>query len=324
MKLLTIILVAILQSMPFLNQLQKRDSILIADQLEYGVTVEQASDTVLVGWPQIAQPEFIKDVYTVSGWKIDTLNMQKGDVRSYSLKGSFVIQPFAEGEYELPSIYVVRLHRDGSTDTLRFKPLPMEVTTIPIDTTTFVPHDIRPQIKYPVTFAEVFPWVIGFVGGVLLVTILVCLLLLGGKRKEDGPVYKEPAHITALRKMDKFRSNKYWVPEKQKQFYSGVTDALREYIAARYGVGAMEMTSAEIFDGLKGSDIPSGLYGELKELFERADFVKFAKYVASDEENAGVLPLGVRFVTETYVPEEEEISQQNTVISSEVERSKKQ
>ena len=36
--------------------------------------------------------------------------------------------------------------------------------------------------------------------------------------------YKEPAHITALRKMDKFRSNKYWVPEKQKQFYSGVTD----------------------------------------------------------------------------------------------------
>jgi hypothetical protein len=323
MKLLTIILVTLLQSMPFLNQLQKRDSILIADQLEYGVTVDQASDTVLVGWPQIAQPEFIKDVYTISGWKIDTLNMTKGDVRSYSLKGSFVIQPFAEGEYELPPIYVVRLHRDGSTDTLRFKPLPMEVTTIPIDTTTFVPHDIRPQIKYPVTLAEVFPWVIGFVGGVLLVTILVCVILLGGKRREEGPVYKEPAHITALRKMDKFRSNKFWVPEKQKQFYSGVTDALREYIAARYGVGAMEMTSAEIFDGLKGSDIPPGLYGELKELFERADFVKFAKYVASDEENAGVLPLGVRFVTETYVPEEEEISPQNTVISSEVERSKK-
>ena len=56
MKLLTLILVALLQSMPFLNQLQKRDSILIADQLEYGVTVDQASDTVLIGWPQIAQP----------------------------------------------------------------------------------------------------------------------------------------------------------------------------------------------------------------------------------------------------------------------------
>ncbi|MBR0361054.1 MAG: hypothetical protein IIX35_01595, partial [Paraprevotella sp.] len=38
-----------------------------------------------------------------------------------------------------------------------------------------------------------------------------------------------------------------WVPEKQKAFYSGITDALREYIAARYGISAMEMTTAEIF-----------------------------------------------------------------------------
>jgi hypothetical protein len=232
--------------------------------------------------------------------------MTKGQIRSYSLKGSFVIQPFAEGEYELPPLYVVRLHRDGSTDTLRFKSMPLEVTTIPIDTTTFVPHDIRPQITYPVTFAEVFPWVLAFVGGVLLIGAVVCLIMIGGKRRNEGPVYREPAHITALRKMDRYRSNKYWAPEKQKQFYSGITDALREYIAARYDVGAMEMTSAEMFHALKGSDIPPGLYGELKELFERADFVKFAKYVASDEENATVLPLGVRFVTETYVPEEEE------------------
>ncbi|MBO4434115.1 MAG: hypothetical protein J5769_01510 [Bacteroidales bacterium] len=308
MKLLTLILVALLQGMPFLNQLQKRDSILIADQLEYGVTIDQASDTVMIGWPQIPSPELMTDIYTIGGWKIDTLNMQKGQIRNYSLKGSFVIQPFADGVFELPPISVLRLHRDGSVDTLTFRSMPMEVTTIQIDTTTFVPHDIRPQITYPVTFAEVFPWVIGFIGAVLLVAIVVCLILIGGGRRVIGPVYKEPAHITALRKMDKFRSNKYWVPEKQKQFYSGITDALREYIAARYGVGALEMTSAEIFDGLKGSDIPPGLYGELKELFERADFVKFAKYVATDEENATVLPLGVRFVTETYIPEEEEIS----------------
>ena len=37
-------------------------------------------------------------------------------------------------------------------------------------------------------------------------------------------------------------------------------DALREYIVARYGVGAMEMTTAEIFEDLKGSGIPEELY----------------------------------------------------------------
>jgi hypothetical protein len=35
----------------------------------------------------------------------------------------------------------------------------------------------------------------------------------------------------ALRELDKYRGNAMWVPEKQKVFYSGITDALREYIA---------------------------------------------------------------------------------------------
>ena len=96
-----------------------------------------------------------------------------------------------------------------------------------------------------------------------------------------------------------------WVPEKQKAFYSGVTDALREYISSRYGVSAMEMTTAEIFSDMKGTDVPQELLAEVKDLFERADFVKFAKYVASDEDNATVLPLAVRFVTETYQTEVE-------------------
>ena len=85
-----------------------------------------------------------------------------------------------------------------------------------------------------------------------------------------------------------------------------MTDALREYIAARYGVGALEMTTAEIFEGLKDTDMPADLKEELRTLFERADFVKFAKFIATDEENATVLPQAVRFVTTTYQTEIEE------------------
>ena len=48
------------------------------------------------------------------------------------------------------------------------------------------------------------------------------------------------------------------------------------------------------------------LYEEMKDLFERADFVKFAKYIATPEDNATVLPQAVRFVTSTYQTEVEE------------------
>ena len=198
-----------------------------------------------------------------------------------------------------------RIHSDGTVDTLQFERQTIEVFTMPVDTATFVPHDLREQAGYPVTAAEVLPWVMGFWAVTLLVIGLVSWIL-SRRRSAEGPAFREPAHITALRKLDKWRGDKFWAPDKQKLFYSGVTDALREYIVARYGVGAMEMTTAEIFEGLRGTDIPADLYQEMKDLFERADFVKFAKYIATPEDNATVLPQAVRFVTSTYQTQVEE------------------
>ena len=91
-----------------------------------------------------------------------------------------------------------------------------------------------------------------------------------------------------------------WAPDKQKAFYSGVTDALREYISERYDIGAMEMTTSELFEDMKKTDVPAELQAKVRQLFELADFVKFAKFVASDEDNAAALPLAVGFVTQTY------------------------
>ena len=77
----------------------------------------------------------------------------------------------------------------------------------------------------------------------------------------------------------------------------------------------MEMTTAEIFDDLKQTDVPADLLDELKELFERADFVKFAKFTADDEDNAKALPVAVRFVTSTYQSdiEGEEVSDMSEI-----------
>ena len=152
-----------------------------------------------------------------------------------------------------------------------------------------------------------------FHSGMLLVTLLVilavCLTQLRRRRAagEDKP--KDPAYIVALRELDKWRGDKFWAPDKQKSYYSGITDALKNYIEDRFGVDAPEMTTAELFDALKqAEDLPADLREELRELFECADFVKFAKHTASQEENARALPTAVRFVTSTYqtVLEEEQ------------------
>ena len=243
------------------------------------------------------------NIRVVSPWAVDTLKVskaKKGMPKLYEIRSSLVITSFDEGNYILPPLAVLRMSKDKVVDTLVFEPQRLEVRTMPVDTATFVAHDIKGQIRYPVTFKEVAPWLAAALVLAGLIWLAVWLIIRYRRSHNPEFAHRDPAHIVALRKLDKYRGNAMWAPEKQKAFYSGVTDALREYIAERYGVGAMEMTTAELFKDLKDTDVPKELAAELRELFERADFVKFAKFTASDEDNAAVLPVAVKFVTSTY------------------------
>ena len=286
----------------FIEQLQERDSVLIADQLRYGFDLQQVEEGTRFGFPQI-KDTLMTNIRIVENWTMDTVKVRKqkkGQPRLLDLRAGMTITSFDEGIYILPPLAVQRLSNDGVVDTLVFEPQRLEVKTMPVDTATFTPHDIKGQMTYPVTFREVAPWV---AGGLVLAGLLALVVWLVAKyRRRNDPEYihKDPPHIVALRKLDKYRGNAMWAPDKQKGFYSGITDALREYISERYGISAMEMTTAEIFADMKATDAPKELLNELKDLFERADFVKFAKYVAADDDNASALPLAVRFVTSTY------------------------
>ena len=323
MKTLTIILAAMMEIIPagqaYLKPLQQRDSILIADQIEYGFQLDTVASGTVIALPDFS--EVSNDTLTlVRNWKADTLlagksvsgpalrrAQQKG--KPLGLRASIVVAPFEEGHYFLPPIPVQRTVGDV-VDTLFFDPLEMDVKTMPVDTATFEIHDIKGQIRYPLTFKEVAPWAaLGWLV-VVLAILAVCLVRLGRARKAgDEPVRKDPAYIVALRELEKYRGDKYWAPEKQKSFYSGITDALKAYMEDRFGVDAPEMTTAELFAALKSEkDLTPELYSEAKELFECADFVKFAKHTASDEDNAKAVPVAVRFVTSTFQSEVEDES----------------
>ncbi len=294
----------------YLRPIQKRDSVLIADQLKYGFGLKDVEEGTGFGLPDWTS-EFMDSVEVVRSWQIDTLSARKmkgSDRKAYDIECNVIVTSFDEGVYGLPRIAVRRVLPDGQVDTLLFGAMEMDVRTMPVDTATFEVHDIKGQARYPVTFKELVP----YMGGVMLTAALIAFIvwMIRRYRKNKGldGVAGEPAHIVALRKLDRLRGNKYWAPEKQKFFYTGVTDALREYLVARYDVYAMEMTTAEIFDALKDKEMSQELRDGLKSLFEQSDFVKFAKLTLPDEENVKVVPFAVRFVSETYqeILEEEE------------------
>lgn len=318
----------------FLRQLQPRDSILVGDQLEYGFRLVGVEDGTVLGFPKLAD----SNIELIEDWT-QTVEDREDRPRLMDIEASIKIAAFEEGVYTLPPIVIERRTPDGKVDTLFFDPMEMEVKTMPIDTATFERHPMKGQIRTPFNWDEFVYTVnelwVAYVAMVPLLTIIkwiiilvivaVCIWMMSEAKKrpsyEESQAVREPAHIVALRKLDAFRSNAMWVPEKQKTFYTGVTDALREYISRRYGVGAMEMTTAELFDAVRNvEDFPADMFAELKDLFETADFVKFAKYVASDEDNASAVPKAVRFVTLTY---QTELEKQQAESSEDKEDKKK-
>ena len=294
----------------FLEPLEPRDSILIADQMRYGFTlddVEAGTGIALQDW----EGQFGDTLIVVKNWQIDTLKTftpkkKSSDPARYNVRGYLVLAPFEAAEYHLPRIALQRTLPTGEVDTLLFDEQVMDVRTMPVDTTTYVLHDIKGQIRYPLTFKEMLPYILGVL---LLAGLVVLLVILIRRRKAAAgqELRRDPAYIVALRKLDRFRGEKFWAPDKQKTFYSGITDTLREYIAETFGIDACEMTTAEIFDALKGNErISKDLYADTKDLFEVADFVKFAKHVVGDDDNVKALPRAVGFVTATYQEEIEE------------------
>lgn len=300
MNILASILVVFLEIVPkgdaFMRPMQKRDSIYVGDRLEYGFELNDVKKGTVFSLQDFKSLP-ADTLALVRDWKVDTLKFRRRQ-GLMDIRGSVVLAPFEEGDFHLPPMLVQR-QLDGKIDTLRFETPEFHVAEFPLDSARLAENALAPLARYPLTYAELFPWLAG--ADILLIALIVAIVLWRRRARREEEKPSEPAHITALRKLDTYRGNQYWAPEKQKGFYSGVTDALKNYIESRFGVDAPEMTTAEVFDALKGDkDISPELFGETRELFETADFVKFAKHTAPDDYNAKVVPIAVKFVTDTY------------------------
>ncbi|MBQ2523103.1 MAG: hypothetical protein II541_02765, partial [Prevotella sp.] len=107
-------------------------------------------------------------------------------------------------------------------------------------------------------------------------------------------------HQKALNEIEKIKTERMVVSENPKEYYTKLTDTLRQYIEERFGFSAMEMTSSEIISRLRESG-DQKMIDELKELFNTADLVKFAKYQTLINENDLNLVNAINFIDQTKI-----------------------
>lgn len=292
-------------------------AIMIGDQInmELGIKVP---DNFVVDWPHY--PDTVTShIEIIKRQKIDTLK-QDGNL---ILSKLFTITSFDSGYFEIPPVHFI-FHPKGDTVTrytANTNTLFLMVNTPAVDTSkTFKP--IIGPAKEPVTFAEILPWA----ALALLVAVIVAFLVWYiRKRKKNQPLFARkpkrvlPPHILAINNLEELRLAKIWQQGKVKEYYTRLTDVMREYFEGRYGFYAMEMTSDEILDSLKDKNINDEAMNKLKDVLLVSDLVKFAKAQPTPLENDLSLNHCIDFVNETkpstVTPVNEQIEKENELIT---------
>ena len=93
---------------------------------------------------------------------------------------------------------------------------------------------------------------------------------------------RRPPEVIAEEELARLEAAGLWERGLRKEFYMDLSDILRRYLERRYGFAATRETSAEIFRRLRRLELPGRLVADFKNLFEKADLVKFAKLAAEN------------------------------------------
>lgn len=208
----------------------------------------------------------------------------------------------------------------------RSKALALKVYSIPVDTLHpeqfFGPKTVR---EVPITWEDV--------SAIVWLTLL--MLALAGlsyylyiRYKDNKPIIKKikvepklPPHQQALQEIERIKGDKTLRNTDPKEYYTELTDVLRNYMAERFGFNAMEMTSSEIIDKLQDISDKESIK-DLMFLFQTADLVKFAKHSPLMNENDMNLVNAVEFINNTKVEADPNAKPEPTEITVEEKRSK--
>jgi hypothetical protein len=155
----------------------------------------------------------------------------------------------------------------------------------------------------------------------IFLIVVICLFLIAlfifiyifffkkEPKKEEEKVHaitKLP-HQIALEKLEEIRLEKIWQQGRTKEYYTQITDVLREYIEKRFLVNTLEKTSSEIIDSLQFArkEHPEQILN-LQKILTTSDLVKFAKLIPDFNSHTTVLSNAVEFVTGTQLMENNE------------------
>ena len=286
---------------------------LIGDQLKLKLSVDKP-ENIPVDFP------FIRDTLTK---KIEIIGSNVIDtVRTSSdrliLSQDLLIAVYDTGIFIIPPLEFA-VHAEKSEDTVKTLPVYFEILPVSLDSTI---RDIRANYKAPISFLELYPYILLAIAFGLLIGLLIYYIKKKRRKGQqiisDGPL--ELPEIIALRELEQLKEGKTWLQKSVKPYYIRLTEILRTYVERHYNIMALEQTTDEILLSLKKTLCSSADRNLLAGILNLADLVKFAKVVPDQVENATQVDLAMDFIRNTSY--RESVEQKEAIVENQLVQSK--
>ena len=181
-----------------------------------------------------------------------------------------IVQSFDSGMYVIPAFkYVI------GKDTFKSNELTLKVLPVKVDSLPNI-HDLKPVAEPPFFFSDYLP---EFLVKYWWLIILVLVLIAAGIyayfkwfKKGELPLRKKekviPPYDEAIMKLTQLKSEHLWEAGQEKEYFTRLTDILRNYIDRRFEINAMEMTSSQIIDVLRKNEETMPVNEQLSKILE--------------------------------------------------------
>ncbi|NOT51352.1 MAG: LPXTG cell wall anchor domain-containing protein [Chitinophagaceae bacterium] len=189
------------------------------------------------------------------------------------IKAIYKLTSFDSGHWVIPAF---ALSPGAKTDTI-----PVDVVFSDFDPNRDY-HDIKDIIE--VKPKKKTPWWWFAAGGALLLLLALIYFLRKKKAiitKKENPVISLNAYEEAMMELDELQRSK---PD-PKTFHSKLAGTFRLYVYRKKGILSLQKTTDDLVLQLKGLDISKEQFDKLAQALRLGDFVKFAKYIPTNEDD---------------------------------------
>lgn len=281
MKIKRYLLLLLLASSVFAQQKQLVTSIDTTKNkigAEFKLTLKATVDTKSkVVFPKLKNMGALE---VIQSYPIDTV---KKDDR-YELIKKYGLTQFDSGKYTIPSIKILINNKIVASDSIQ-----VEVANVQVDTLKQKMFDIKDIAPSDNSLGNWWKYLLGFLLIIGLAALIYWVIKKYQKKKIEAEIYKTPIEkATSL--LNSLEQKELWQKGEVKEYYSELTNIVRNYIEEAIEIPAMESTTSELIEGLKVASLKKKMMlsqDTIENLFvvlKQADLVKFAKSKPMDFE----------------------------------------